>query len=300
MHRRDLFQLAAVGGAALTAGGAQAAARSYRLAKPFFQARDGTELYWKSWGAGAPVVFVHSWGLSADMWRYQMNHLAGKGLQCVAYDRRGHGRSADSGGGYDLDTLTDDLATLIEGLDLKDITLVGHSMGTGEIARYLEKHGSGRVKRVALLSPTLPFLTKTADNPQGLDAAAFERLRTLWATDFFRWGDANKLPFFTPDTSPTTMDWVTHMMMDATLQALIELNRTMVAADFRPGLARIDRPTLVIQGDKDASAPLELTGRRTAALIPGAVLKVYEGAPHGLFVTHAARVNADLAQFIGV
>ncbi len=203
-----------------------------------------------------------------------------------------------SAGGYDLDTLANDLAVLMDGLDLRDVTLVGHSLGTCEVAHYLARHGSRRVKRVALLSPTLPYLTKTADNPMGVEPAFFDKVRGVWAVDFFGWGEANQAPFFIPTTSQTAQDWVSRMMMDASLQALVELNRTMVSHDFRPGLPKIDRPTLVIQGDRDASAPLEITGRRTAALIPGAELKVYEGAPHGLFVTHTARLNADLEAFV--
>jgi pimeloyl-ACP methyl ester carboxylesterase len=259
---------------------------------------DGASLYLRSWGAGAPVLFLHSWSMSGDMWRYQMAHLADRGARCIAFDRRGHGRSSDPGRGYDYDTLADDVAAVIEALDLTDVTLVSHSMGCGEAVRYLTRHGSARVKRLVLLAPTTPFLLKTDDNPAGVDAAMFEAVRDLWRRDFDQWMDDNAAPFFTPETSPAMVRWVLSMTHTVSLRAAIECNVAVAGTDFRAELKAIDVPTLVIQGDRDASGPVEITGRPTADLIPGAKLVVYEGAPHGLFVTHMDRLNADLAAFI--
>jgi non-heme chloroperoxidase len=259
---------------------------------------DGASLYVRSWGTGAPVLFLHSWTMSGDMWRYQMAHLADRGARCIAFDRRGHGRSSDPGQGYDYDTLADDIAAVIEALDLTGVTLVGHSMGCGEAVRYLNRHGAARVKKIVMLAPTTPFLLKTDDNPHGIDGAMFEAVRGLWRTDFDQWMDDNAAAFFTPETSPAAVRWVMSMTHAVSLRAAIACNVAVAETDFREELQAIEVPALVIQGDRDASGPVEITGRPTADLIPGARLIVYEGAPHGLFVTHADRLNADLAAFI--
>ena len=260
--------------------------------------KDGVSLYLRSWGAGAPVLFLHSWTMSGDMWRYQMAHLADRGARCIAFDRRGHGRSSDPGRGYDYDTLADDVAAVIQALDLTGVTLVGHSMGCGEIVRYLTRHGSAQVSKIVLLAPTTPFLLKTPDNPNGIDGALFEAVRGLWRADFDQWMDDNAAPFFTPETSPTMVRWVLSMTHAVSLRAAIDCNVAVAETDFRQELKAIGMPTLVIQGDRDASGPVEITGRPTADLIPGARLIVYEGAPHGLFATHIERLNSDLAAFI--
>lgn len=262
--------------------------------------RDGTPLFHRAWGEGAPIVFVHSWSMNSDMWRGQMVELAPRGARCIAYDRRGHGRSGDPGRGYDYDTLADDLAAVIDAYDLTGAVLVGHSMGCAEIVRYLTRHGSSRVKGVVLLAPTTPFLLKTDDNPYGVDGALFEAVRATWRADFPKWMEDNAPPFFRPETSAAKVRWLLAMTDRVSLQAAIECNRAVVETDFRAELPRIDVPTLVIQGDKDASGPVEITGAPTAALVPGAELKVYEGAPHGLFVTDAERFTADLASFVGL
>jgi non-heme chloroperoxidase len=251
----------------------------------------------RDWGSGPPVLFLSGWTLTADMWAYQMAPLAAQGLRAVAYDRRGHGRSSDPGAGYDIDTLADDLAAVIESLDLKAVTLVGHSMGGGEIARYLTRHGAGRVARVLFLAPTTPFLLKTADNPMGVDEALFAHARAAFAADFPGWLDANGDPFVVPQTSAGMRAWIKGMMLQCSMKAVLDCNQAFTRTDFRPDLARIRLPTLVIHGDADASAPLPLTGRRTAEMVPGARLIVYEGAPHGLFITHMTRLNADLLAF---
>jgi non-heme chloroperoxidase len=259
---------------------------------------DGTSLFHKDWGSGRPVVFVSSWGLNADMWVYQMLALSGPQLRCIAFDRRGHGRSGDPGRGYDYDTLADDLAAVIEQLELNDITLIGHSMGAGEIVRYLSRHGPNRVARLVLLAPSIPFLLKTADNPDGVDKTVFEQMRAMWRKDFPKWLFDNAPPFFVPDTSPEMIRWVGGMLLQSSLKALIDLNVQVTETDFRSELQRVTRPTCIIHGDRDLSAPLSLTGRKTAELIPGSRLTVYEGAPHGLMFTHMERLNADLLTFV--
>ena len=264
----------------------------------FVDANDGTRLFVRSWGNGAPIVLVHSWALNSDMWQYQTVELAAHGYRCVAYDRRGHGRSDVPPQGYDFDTLADDLSAVVESCDLANATLVAHSMGAGEVVRYLTRHGAKRVARVVLLAPTTPCILHRDDNPDGVPAQAFEALRALWRADFPKWVVDNTPPFFTKDTSPAMMQWGTNMMLQASLPVALECNRSMVDADFRADLRQVTGPTLVLHGDADASAPLALTGAKTAALIPGCRLEVYAGAPHGLFLTHMARVGADIRDFI--
>ena len=264
----------------------------------FIVGSDGTEIFCRTWGTGKPIVFLHSWALNSEMWGYQMMPLVRAGFQCIAFDRRGHGRSGDSGAGYDFDTLADDLAAVLDSLDLRDATLVAHSMGCGEATRYLTRHGSGRVARIALLAPTGPFSLKTADNPDGIDAATFAKVRAAWLHDFQRWVVDNTPPFFTAETSPHVARWLGDMMSRTSLQALIECNIAGAETDFRAELPHIKTRTLIIHGTADVSAPLHKTGQRMAQLIPGSELKVYEGAPHGLFITHLDRINADLLQFV--
>jgi non-heme chloroperoxidase len=259
---------------------------------------DGTRLFYRDWGAGKPVVFVHSWGANSEMWAYQVADLRDHGLRCIVYDRRGHGRSGDAGTGYDADTLADDLAALMDGLDLREATLVGHSMGGGEIVRYLSRHGATRVAGVVLLAATTPFLLKTADNPAGLDGAVFEAVRDGWRQDFPEWVADNTDPFFVAKTSPAMKRWGAEMLLHTPLPVLLDCNRTVAETDYRPDLRSMTTRALVIHGDADVSAPLDLTGRPSAALIPRAELIVYEGAPHGLFLTHMERLNSDLRTFI--
>jgi len=259
---------------------------------------DGVRLFHRDWGQGKPVVFLSGWALSGDCWRYQMLPLSEQGFRTVAYDRRGHGRSDDPGRGFDYDSLADDLAAVLDGLDLRDVTLVAHSMAGGEAVRYLTRHGGrGRVARVLFVAPTLPFLLKTSDNPEGIDGQLFDYVREVWRRDYAQWLADNERPFFMPDTPQPIMDWGRGLMMQCSLKAVIECNKAMVETDFRAELRGLSVPCLVIQGDRDASAPLPVTGARAARLIPGGRLKIYEGAPHGLFLTHADRLNADLIAF---
>lgn len=309
MDRRSVLKLTTGTSAAIAAMQAEslhAQATARRPATPapqlprasFIERRDGTALFYKDWGSGRPIVFVSSAGLCSDMWAYQMVHLAARGYRCVAFDRRGHGRSSDPGRGYDFDTLADDLAAVIQVLELRNVTLVGHSMGCAEIARYLTRHGSARVTRAALLAPTLPFLMKTPDHPEGVDRAFFQAVRAAWARDYPKWVSDNTRPFFVPETSAEMQRWGIDMMLRTSLQAAVACNVAVTETDFREELAHINVPTVIIHGTKDVSAPLPLTGERTAKLIPGARLVVYEGAPHGLFITHMDQVNEELGRFV--
>jgi pimeloyl-ACP methyl ester carboxylesterase len=262
--------------------------------------RDGTALFYRDWGAGTAILFLSGWTLSSDMWAYQMEPLSGRGFRCIAYDRRAHGRSSDPGRGYDFDTLADDLADVIQVLRLENVTLVGHSFASGEIVRYLSRHGTNKIARMVLVSPAaIPFLLRTADNPGGIDGEVIEQVRRAFLSDFPEWAEANAEPYFVPGTSRGIVDWTIRMMSQTSLRAAGELNRVQMSTDFRRELAGLDVPTLIIHGDSDASVPLELTGRPAAVLIPGARLEVYEGGPHGLYFTHKERLNQDLARFAG-
>lgn len=269
-----------------------------QVAPPYFETDDGVRLFYRDWGTGKAILFVHSWAMNSDQWQYQMAHLSSQALRCIAYDRRGHGRSSDPGRGYTADRLADDLAELINGLGLYNLTLVGHSMGCGEIVRYLARHGSSRVERVALIAPSLPFLLKTPDNPEGEEIAVLENFRTVVATDFPKWLSENARPFFVPDTCQTTVDWGINMCLRSSLKAVLECNRVDAETDYRADLSQITVPAIIIQGDRDVSTPLERTGIPTARLIPHSKLIVYEGAPHGLMLTHVDRLNGDLRSFI--
>ena len=267
----------------------------------FIRTDDGVDLFYRDWGDGAPVLFVAGWSLPSDMWQYQMLALSQRGLRCIAFDRRGHGRSTDPGRGYDFDTLAGDIAAVMEALDLQRVTLVGHSMGCNEIVRYLGRHGSARVARVALLGTMTPMIAQDDSNPDGIAPALLEMFRSQQlGRDFPQWIEDNLPPFVTPDTTPAMRNWLRQMALGSSLQALTECNRSLAAADFRPELPRIERPVLIIAGDADVSAPLELTARPSAALFPDVRFKLYEGAPHAMFLTHMERVNADLLEFLDV
>ena len=203
------------------------------------------------------------------------------------------------GGGYDYDTLADDLAGVMDGFDLRRATLVGHSMGCGEVVRYLTRHGSRRVARIALVAPTLPFLLRTADNPNGIPREYFEKMRAEWARDYPKWLAANAAPFFTPDTSPEMIRWGIGLALRTSLHAAIESNVAVTETDFREELRKVGVPALIVQGNADQSCPLEMTGKPTAGLIPGSELKIYEGAPHGVLLTHVEQLNEDLMRFAG-
>ena len=266
--------------------------------KQFVEAPDGTSLFFRACGKGRPMLFVAPWALNSNWWEYQMADLSERGIRCVGYDRRGHGHSDEPSHGYDFDALADDLASVIEQLALREIILVGQSLGCSEVVRYLSRHGAKRVAHVVMVATITPFVLKTEDNPEGVDRAALENVRRTLSKD--RPGPiAAAAPAFfgaPKDTvSKGMMDWWARMMVDqCSLRVMLELHRMFTETDFRPELRKITVPTLLIHGDSDTSAPLETTGRRTAALIAGSQLKVYEGAGHGLPITHAEPLNADL------
>jgi non-heme chloroperoxidase len=309
MDRRHMLKSAA--STALGAGLLASAASAATSAQPTFsreklrsadyvECADGTKLAFTDWGTGKPVVFIHAWALPSAMWDYQRAPLSEQGLRCIAYDRRGHGRSGVPNGGYDCDSLADDLSTLLTKLDLRQVTLVSHSFGVAEVVRYLTRHGSSRIEKIALIAPAAtPFVMKTADNPNGIPPEQLEFFRTkVLQQDFAKWLEDGKQAFFTADTSPGLQNWVMQLMLTTPLHVAVECNKQVTSTDFRAELSKISVPTLILHGDKDVSAPIELTGRPTAALIRNAQLKVYEGAPHGLFLTHKERINADLLDFI--
>jgi non-heme chloroperoxidase len=273
---------------------------------PYFEINDQTSLYYRDWGTGTPVVFVSAWALSGAMWEYQMLPLSDQGLRCIAYDRRGHGRSDDPGRGYEYDTLADDLSALLAHLDLQRVTLVGNSNGCCEIVRYLSRHGTDRIARVVLTSSRTPFLTRTADNLEAVPKSYFDQAISAFTTDRPQYMDSGAIKYFGLGStwpgvevlSPAMVQWVVRLILESSPKAILECARATNETDFRPDMSACTVPTLVIHGEKDQGAPLDLCGRRTAQAIEGSQLKVYEGAAHGLFLTHRDRLTSDLLDFI--
>jgi non-heme chloroperoxidase len=264
---------------------------------------DGTSIFYRDLGSGSPVLFLSASTLSSIQWQYTTHHLAERGLRCVAYDRRGHGRSDDPGRGYDYDTLAADLAAVIDHLDLRDLTLVGHSMGGGEIVRYLTRFGADRVARVVLVAATVPFLLRTPDNPDGVAGEIFEKAREPWHSDYPGWLTGGSGQYFGAglpgcSVSQELQQWTRGDILSTSLQAVFECNRTVVGTDFRDELRQVTVPALIIHGDADANVPLNLTSARTAHLIPTARLLTYQNAPHALYLTHRERLDDDLIAFI--
>lgn len=268
-----------------------------------FTTRDGVSIHYKDWGSGRPVVFIHGWPLNADMWDVQMHHLASRGLRGIAYDRRGFGRSGQPWSGYDYDTLADDLATLLETLDLHDVTLVGFSMGGGEVARYIGRHGTRRIAKAVLIGSVTPLVARRDDHLEGVDVAVFDGIRAGIVADRAAFFDGF-WPLFTGSNrggstvSRAALGWTSVMALQGGLKGTLECVRAFSETDFRADLQRFDVPTRVIHGDDDQTAPLALTGAATAKLVPDATLSVYEGGPHALYLTHAARLNDELLAFV--
>ncbi|MEX2985995.1 alpha/beta fold hydrolase [Streptomyces sp. C36] len=274
---------------------------------PFVGTRDGTRLFYNDWGTGRPVILLGTAMMNSRMWEFQAPYLARHGMRCVTYDRRGCGRSDWPWEGYDYDTLADDLADLMEHLDLRDAALVGYAVGGGEAVRYLTRHGADRVARLALVASTTPFLMRTEDNPDGLDIALFEEMADAMARDRAAWMTALGASFFGgPEAgedgpaavSPELADWMTRIALDSSPRAAAEIYRTLFTEDQRAEVAKVGVPTLVVHGDADAGAPFPLCGPRTADLVPDSSFIRYEGAAHGLFATHADRLNEDLRTFL--
>jgi len=268
---------------------------------PFIKTRDDVSLFYQDWGSGEAVVFLHAWAMHSDMWENQMLYLNENGIRCIAYDRRGHGRSDRPGYGHNYDVYADDLEDLLSQLHLNKVRLVGHSMGSGVIVRYLSRYGSGRVSRIVLMAPAMPYLLKTQDNPEGAAAEFFEATRAAIRKDFPKWLTDNSDGFYLPgrfDVSQATTQWTINLILSNSLKAVIEGARQVAETDFRKELQGITLPALVIHGSADASIPVQF-GRRTAEYIPGCLYKEYEGAPHGLFLTHIDSLTKDILQFIG-
>ncbi len=270
----------------------------------FVTASDGTQIYYKDWGSGPPVVFSHGWPLNADSWEGQMLFLASSGVRCIAHDRRGHGRSSQPWDGNEMSTYADDLATLIEALDLRGVVLVGFSTGGGEVARYIGRHGTEHVAGAVLVSAVPPLMLETDDNPGGIPIEVFDGMRAASIADRAQlYRDLADGPFFGnnrpgADISQGVRDSFWQQGMQSGHRNAYECIAAFSATDFRGDLEKFDVPTLVIHGDDDQIVPFEVGGKASAALVEGATLKVYPGAPHGITDTHKGQLNADLLAFV--
>ena len=272
-------------------------------APPTITTADGTVIYFKDWGSGQPVVFSHGWPLSADAWDEQLNFVAANGFRGVAYDRRGHGRSSQPWGGNDMDTYAEDLAQLIEQLDLHDVVLVGHSAGGGDITRYIGRHGTSRVAKAVLVDAIPPLMLKTDANPDGVPIEVFDEIRASVLNDRSQFYEDLSLPFYGGNREGSTLSqgvrdafWL--MSMQAGLKGAYDNIKAFSETDFSEDLKRFDIPTLIIHGEDDQNVPIANSALKSSKIVPNAELKIYPGAPHGLTVTHKDQFNADLLAFL--
>ena len=265
--------------------------------------KDGTEIYYKDWGAGQPIVFSHGWPLTADDWDAQMMFFGQQGYRVIAHDRRGHGRSSQTWDGNEMDTYADDLAALFEKLDLKNAIMVGHSTGGGEVARYLGRHGAGRVAKAVLISAVPPLMLKTEKNPAGSPISVFDELRAALAANRPQFYKDITLPFYGYNRPGAKISegirehwWLQGMM--GGVKAHYDCIKAFSETDFTEDLKKIDIPVLVMHGDDDQIVPIGAAGLMSAKILKNATLKVYPGFPHGMPTTNADRINADLLEFV--
>lgn len=270
----------------------------------YITTKDGVELFYRDWGTGTPVVLIHGWPLSGDMWEKQSTFLAENGVRVINYDRRGFGRSGQPWSGYDYDTLAADLQAVMETLDLRGATLVGFSMGGGEVVRYLSRYGSSRVSKAVLISAVPPYLYKGPDNPDGVDPKIFDENEAQMREDRPAFLKEFGPKFFGRTTlkhtvSEPVLEWSQEMALQGSLRATLAAAKAWSTTDFREEMKSITTPVLIIQGTGDSTVPISASGRRSVKIFPNATLSEYDGEPHGLFMTAADRLNEELLQFIG-